>query len=92
VQEFHRQLFASAAGSFRREIKNITGVGVREATADVEPKTGTVVGVFTTGTTVQVFVLARAVPAGAWSGSESGGPSYEQCFGEAGFPKGKDRP
>ena len=43
VQEFHRQLFASASDALRQEIKRITGVEVREAVAEVEPATGTVV-------------------------------------------------
>jgi len=34
---------------------------VREATAEVEPTTGTVVGVFTTGAAVQVYLIAHAV-------------------------------
>jgi uncharacterized protein YbcI len=68
VQEFHRQLFASASDSLRQEIKRITGVQVREAIAEVEPATGTVVGVFTTGTSVQVFLLAHSVAADTWSG------------------------
>jgi len=72
IQDFHRQLFASASESLRQEIKRITGADVREATAEVEPTTGTVVGVFTTGTTVQVYLLAHAVPAESWSGSEPG--------------------
>jgi uncharacterized protein YbcI len=72
LQDFHRQLFANASESLRQEIKRITGVEVREATAEVEPTTGTVVGVFTTGTTVQVYLLAHAVPAENWSGSEPG--------------------
>jgi uncharacterized protein YbcI len=66
VQEFHRQLFADSAGSMRREIKRITGVDVREATAEVETKTGTVVDLLTTGTTVQVFLLANGIPADSW--------------------------
>ena len=74
VQEFHRQLFANASESLRQEIKRITGVEVREATAEVEPTTGTVVGVFTTGTTVQVYLLAHSVPAETWSGSGNGDP------------------
>ena len=69
VQEFHRQLFASASDSLRQEIKRITGVEVREAVAEVETATGTVVKVFTSGTVVQVFLLARGVPADTWSGS-----------------------
>ncbi len=69
VQEFHRQLFASAADSLRQAIKRITGVEVREAAAEVETATGTVVKVFTSGTVVQVFLLARGVPADTWSGA-----------------------
>ena len=75
LQDFHRQLFANASESLRQEIKRITGVEVREATAEVEPSTGTVVGVFTTGTTVQVYLLADAVPAESWSGTEPGDQS-----------------
>ena len=72
VQDFHRQLFASAADGLRQEIKRITGVEVREATAEVETTTGTVVQVFTTGTMVQVFLLAGSVAAGSWSGNGQG--------------------
>jgi len=69
VQELHRQLFVDASDSLRQEIKRITGIEVREATAEVEPATGTIVGVFTSGTTVQVFLLApHTVPASTWSG------------------------
>jgi len=71
VQNFHRQLFSSAADSLRREIKRITGVEVREATAEVEPTSGTVVQAFTTGTVVQVYLLACDVPNETWSGSGS---------------------
>src|SRR5438067_13309037 len=55
VQEFHRQLFTNSAASLRQEIERITGVEVREATAEVETSTGTVVQVFTSGTVVEVF-------------------------------------
>ena len=72
VQEFHRQLFTSAADELRDEIKRITGVEVREATAEVETTTGTVVQVFATGTMVQMFLLARGVPADSWSGNGAG--------------------
>jgi uncharacterized protein YbcI len=65
VQEFHRQLFTNSCDSLRQEIKRITGVEVREATAEVETTTGTVVQVFTTGTMVQVFLLAGRVPSDA---------------------------
>src|SRR5437868_12684680 len=43
VQEFHRQLFASSADALRQEIQRITGMAVREATAEVETSTGAVV-------------------------------------------------
>jgi uncharacterized protein YbcI len=69
LQDFHRQLFTSAADSLRQEIKRITGVEVREAVAEVEPTTGTVVQAFTTGTVVQVFLLASDVPSETWSGN-----------------------
>jgi len=69
VQEFHRQLFKNSADSLRQDIKRITGVDVRDATAEVETRTGTVVQVFSSGTVVQVFLLAKGVPAGSWSDS-----------------------
>ena len=75
LQEYHRQLFLTSSESLRQEIKRITGVDVREAAAEVETATGSVVQVFTTGTTVQVFLLADGVPADSWSGSESDIPS-----------------
>ena len=62
LQEFHRQLFASSSESLRQEIKRITGRQVREAAAEVEPKSGSIVHAFTTGTTVQVFLLAPNTP------------------------------
>jgi len=77
IQAFHRQLFASASDSLRQEIKRITGVEVREATAEIEPATGTVVGVFTSGTTVQVFMLGHAVASSTWSGILPGDPAYK---------------
>jgi uncharacterized protein YbcI len=63
VREFHRQLFLNASDSLQREIKRITGMDVREATADVEPKSGALVQVFTSGTMVQMFLLSGEVPA-----------------------------
>jgi len=75
VQQFHRQLFTSSSEPLRQEIKRITGVEVREATAEVEPNTGTILHVFTSGTTVQVFLLARSLSAEAWNGSGPADPS-----------------
>lgn len=67
VQEFHRQLFASAAGAMRAEIERITGVKVREASAEIEPDTGTVVRAFASGTVVQVYLLDANVETDVWS-------------------------
>ncbi len=58
VQEFHRQLFASSSEPLREEIRRITGRNVKEAIAEVEPVTGAIVHAFTSGTMVQVFLLA----------------------------------
>ena len=67
VQEFHRELFATSCESMRREIARITGVDVREATAEVETATGTVVHVFTTGTLVQVYLLDQSIAPEVWN-------------------------
>lgn len=66
MQEFHRQLFASSSESLRQEIQRITGMEVREAAAEIEPATGAVVQAFTTGTVVQVFLLAGNAPTESW--------------------------
>ena len=71
VQEFHRQLFSTTSESLREEIRRISGVAVREAAAEVETATGTIVHVFTSGTMVQVFLLAGSLPAENWSGNGS---------------------
>jgi uncharacterized protein YbcI len=72
VQEFHLQLFTDSFDSLRQEIKRITGVDVREATAEVESTTGTVVKAFTNGTVVQVLLLADSVATDTWSGKHEG--------------------
>ena len=72
LQTYRRGLFDTSAAAFRQEIKDITGVEVREVAAEVEPTTGTVVTVFTTGTIVQVFLLANGVMADTWTGDEPG--------------------
>jgi uncharacterized protein YbcI len=75
VQDFHRQLFANSSEALREEIKRITGVNVREAAAEVETATGTVVHAFTAGTMVQVFLLKQGIPVETWHGSVVGSPS-----------------
>ena len=72
VQEFHRQLFANSSDTLRQEIQRITGMDVREATAEIEPASGAVVQAFTTGTVVQVFQLAGSAPTEVWSGNSPG--------------------
>lgn len=72
VQEFHRQLFANSSHSLRDEIKRITGLEVREATAEIEPASGAMVQAFTTGNVVQVFLLAGSAATETWSGNGNG--------------------
>ncbi|MBI1904038.1 MAG: DUF2294 domain-containing protein [Planctomycetia bacterium] len=75
IQEFHRQLYASTAASLHEEIQRITGVELREAAAEIEPAQGPAMQIFADGTVVQVFLLARSMPAGTWSGSGRSEPS-----------------
>lgn len=72
VREFHRELFASASETMRQEIHRITGVEVREATAEIEPDTGTVVAVFTTGTIVQVYLMKHGIASEVWNAGSGG--------------------
>ena len=71
VQEFHRQLFASSTDKMREEIMRITGRSVREAAAEIETATGTVVHAFTTGAMVQVFLLKAEGASSAGVGGAS---------------------
>jgi uncharacterized protein YbcI len=77
LRELHRQLFTTASEPLRQEIRRITGVEVREATAEVETSTGTV---------VQVFSLAHAVPGDTWSGSDPGPAAAEKQFNGGTIP------
>ncbi|MBX3433145.1 MAG: DUF2294 family protein [Pirellulales bacterium] len=58
VQNFHRQLFAASLAKLQKQIEHITGRRVREAAAEIETATGTVIHAFTTGAMVQVFLFA----------------------------------
>jgi uncharacterized protein YbcI len=69
LRELHRQLFTTASEPLRQEIRRITGVEVREATAEVETSTGTA---------VQVFSLADPVPTDTWSGGDPGPAATEK--------------
>ena len=57
LREYHQQLFGNSVDSLRTEVERITGRKVREAAATVDPGTGSVTHVFTTGTSVQVFLM-----------------------------------
>jgi mannose-6-phosphate isomerase-like protein (cupin superfamily)/uncharacterized protein YbcI len=86
VQEFHRQLFANSTDEMRKEIKRITGRQVREAAAEVETFTGTVVHAFTTGAMVQVFLLTpETLPGKANSSRQTGSKRVEQPADIKGF-------
>jgi uncharacterized protein YbcI len=69
VQKFHRELFTASSEPLRLAIKEIAGVDVRSATAEVETASGAVLQIFTTGTMVQVFQLSDNVPTDTWSGN-----------------------
>lgn len=71
LQEYHRQLFKDSVDVLRQEIKRITGIAVGEAAAEVETASGAMMHAFTTGTVVQVFQLAGAIPLDAWNGNGS---------------------
>jgi len=49
------------------QFRGITGLEVRGATAEVETITGAVTQTFASGSVVQVFLLARSIPADTWS-------------------------
>src|ERR1700719_1290583 len=48
LRDFHRQLFVNSADALMGEIKRITGVEVRQATAEIETATGAVMQMFAT--------------------------------------------
>jgi uncharacterized protein YbcI len=62
LREYHQQLFRNSVELLRNEIERITGRKVHEAAAEVDPGTGSVTHMFTTGTTVQVFLMDGNVP------------------------------
>ncbi len=67
LKEFHRQLFADSCDWLTREIKRITDVEARAATAEVETARGTLMQSFPDGTMVQVFLLAGSVAPESWN-------------------------
>jgi len=71
MQNYHHRLFNCSCGSLLQDIKRITGLDVREATADLETVAGAVMQVFVTGTIVYVFLLSGRIPVEQESKSES---------------------
>ena len=71
VREFHRRLFTNVSAALHRKIKKITGMEVRDTTAEIDPTTGSVVQVFTTDTVGEEFPLAPGESAED-PGSETG--------------------
>jgi uncharacterized protein YbcI len=65
VQEFHRKLFINDAASLLREINKITGMEVRDVTAEINPSAGSVVQIFATDTVVEEFLQEPGGLAGA---------------------------
>ena len=78
IQDYHQQLFSNSSDPLRLEINRITGRVVREAAAEVEPTTGSVVHAFTTGSMVQVFLLTKNIPAENGNGNEPSPQSQER--------------
>jgi uncharacterized protein YbcI len=75
LRELHQQLFRSSVGLLRQDIEAITGRKIREAAAEVDPGTGSVVHTFTTGTTVQVFLLDGHVSTSTAIQNDAGTPA-----------------
>jgi uncharacterized protein YbcI len=63
LHEFYRILFRNSAAPLRKDTERITGRKVRQAGAEIDPGTGSVIHAFTTGTAVQVFLLEGQLPA-----------------------------
>lgn len=80
VQEFHRQLFADSVDPLRQDIRRITGIDVREAAAEVDTTTGTVVHAFSNGTMVQVFLLAKGMSQIDWNGDRPRAVSEQEIL------------
>lgn len=62
VWEFHRQMFTNASAALFRKIKSITGMEVRDTTAEIDPTTGHVVQIFTTDTVGEKFLCVPGGP------------------------------
>ncbi len=72
VHEFHRQLFAGVSALLLRRIKSITGMDVRQTSAEINSTTGSIVHLFTTDIVGENFPRA---PSGFAATSTSGAGS-----------------
>jgi uncharacterized protein YbcI len=70
LRDFHRDSIRASLGPLGTEIERIAGVALQEVVADIEPATGDIVHIFTTGTLLQVFKLTGCLSAETWVGSE----------------------
>ena len=71
LRDFHRDLIRGSLGPLGIEIERIAGVTLQEVVADIEPATGDIVHIFTTGTLLQVFKLTGDLSTETWVGIES---------------------
>ena len=60
-------MFTDASAVLHRKIKSITGMEVRDTTAEIEPTTGHVVQIFTTDTVGDEFLRRSGGPAANWA-------------------------
>lgn len=65
-QQFHQHHFAQSVEPLRQEIERITEVPVLKSSVDVDEITGSVVYSFTTGSVLNVSLLAEHTPADDW--------------------------
>lgn len=75
VKATYQEPLNDSCEPLRQEIKKITGEEVSDASAEIEPITGTAIQVFATGTVVQKFRLVDSVPSDTWSGISPVGSS-----------------
>jgi uncharacterized protein YbcI len=97
LREFHRQLFGDHSDALLQKIKSITGMGVRETAAEIDPANGSVVLFLTTDTAAKRFPLPPGGPAEiraprhAWPRGRAGS-AYHEANQATGFPSRDDRP
>jgi uncharacterized protein YbcI len=73
VQEFHRRSFSNSSEPLRQSIKQITGVEIREVTAEVATNTDIAVLGLTSGAAVEVFLITNRAWVHPCNGIRHGG-------------------